>query len=187
MEAGIELENWTNWEAKELKSHFLSGLESGACSVLMFVISPLWDATAVLPSRLGTGLLMDISLMERYSGQAAATQRMPLCVSLFSFAASHLAPSLLSPLLSLQCSYLSLIYASLTLPPIVFLTQYLPLSRSHPFLSLSPCLSSSLRPSTSLSHTLVATLKTVVTMVTAMCCGNVKEPNPPRITSLFNT
>lgn len=40
MEAGIELENWTNWEAKELKSHFLSGLESGACSVLMFVIAP---------------------------------------------------------------------------------------------------------------------------------------------------
>lgn len=84
-------------------------------------------------------------------------------------------------------SYLSFISASLTLPPIVFLTHYLPLSRLHPFLFLSPCLSSSLRPSTSLSHTLVATLKTVVTMVTAMCCGNVKELNPPRITSLFNT
>lgn len=98
-----------------------------------------------------------------------------LCVSLLlGFAPSPL-------------SYLSFISAPLTLPLIVFLTHYLLLSHLHPFLFLSPCLSSSLRPSTSLSHTLVATLKTVVTMVTAMCCGNVKELNPPRITSLFNT
>lgn len=40
-------------------------------------------------------------------------------------------------------------------------------------------------PFTSRSHTLVATFKAAVTMVTAMCCGNVKEPNPHRITSLF--
>lgn len=98
------------------------------------------------------------------------------CFSLF-------APSL--PIALPSC--LSFISASLALPPIVFRTHYLLLSRSHPFLFLSPRLSSSLRPSTSLSHTLVATLKTAVTMVTAMCCGNVKELNPPRITSLFNT
>lgn len=73
----------------------------------------------------------------------------------------------------------------LTLPPVVFLTHCLLLFHLHPFLCLSPHLLSSLHPSTSLSHTLVATLKTVVTMVTAMCCGNVKEPNPPRITSLL--
>lgn len=47
-----------------------------------------------------------------------------------------------------------------------------------------PCLSFSLHPSSSLSPTLVATLKTVVTMVTAMCCGNVRELNLHRITCL---
>lgn len=79
------------------------------------------------------------------------------------------------------------LFLPLSLSPIVFLTHLFLLPRLHPFLSLSPCLPSSLRPYTSLSHTLVATLKTVVTMVTAMCCGNVKDLNPPRITSLFNT
>lgn len=110
-----------------------------------------------------------------------------LCVSLFRLLFLMLLHPPPPPLHSLQWSYLSLISASLTLPPIVFLTHYHPLSHLHPFLSPSRCLSSLLRPSTSLSHTLAATLKTVVTMVTAMCCGNVKEPNPPRITSLFNT
>lgn len=51
------------------------------------------------------------------------------------------------------------------------------------FSSLSLHLRSSLRPSTSLARTPVATLKTAVAMVTAVCCGNVKEPNPPRINS----
>lgn len=71
---------------------------------------------------------------------------------------------------------------SYTLPPTFHLHPFLSLS-----LSISISLLSSLRPSTILSHTLVATLKTVVTMVTAMCCGNVKELNSPRITSLFKS
>lgn len=109
METGTERENWTNWEAKELKSHFLSGLESGACSVLMFV--PLWDATAVLPSRLGTGLLMDISLIERYSGQAAAARKMlPSAFLFFSVLLRPPTPSYLT-CLSVQ-------------PPSLFLPLY---------------------------------------------------------------
>ncbi len=176
--------SWRTEQTERLKSWNLIfsvalRVEHAQCWCLSSL--PLWDATAVLPSRLGTGLLMDISLMERYSGQAAAAQWIPLSVFL-CFALCFSVSLFIAPL-----SYLSFISASLTLPPIIFLTHYLPLSRLHPFLFLSPCLSSSLRPSTSLSHTLVATLKTVVTMVTAMCCGNVKELNTPKITSLFNT
>ncbi len=151
--------------------------EHAQCSCLSFL--PLRDATAVLPSRLGTGLLMDISLMERYSGQAAAAQRIPLSV----FLCLVLCASVFALL-----PYLSFISASVTLP-LYFLhiiSYFLACILARLSLSLSLRLSSSLRPSTSLSHTLVATLKTAVTMVTAMCCGNVKELNPPRITSLFN-
>lgn len=140
----------------------------------------------MLPSRLGTGLLMDISLMERYSGQAAAAQRIRLSAFLclaFCLLASPpcllMAPPTCPPLLCSCLSHSSSCCNSYTLSPTFPLASFLVC------LSLSPHLLSSLHPSTSLSHTLVATLKTVVAMVTAMCCGNVKEPNPPRITSLF--
>lgn len=129
---------------------------------------PLRDATAVPPSRLGTDILVDVSLMQRYSGRAAAAQRDTL--SLCSF------PPFLSVFVALEQIFNNISY---TLSPAFSLT---------PFLVYLPLFfSSSIRPSTSLSQTLVATLKTVVTMVTAMCCGNVKELFPPRITSLFNT
>ena len=94
-----------------------------------------------------------------YGGWAAAAQWTPLSVSVPRF-----------------------FCVSWAMTPIAFLTRCLLLL---PFFCLSPHLLFSLRPCTSLSHTLVATLKTVVAMVTAMCCGNVKEPKPPGIASLF--
>lgn len=101
-----------------------------------------------------------------------------LCFALFlSFA--------LSLFITLPC-YLSFYFCLSLFLPLYFLHIC-----SYFLACILSCLSlrlpSSLRPYTSLSHTLVATLKTVVTMVTAMCCGNVKDLNPPRITSLFKT
>lgn len=143
----------------------------------------------MFPSRLGTASLMDISLMERYSDHAAAA--LWLAVSFFFSSSLRLSGLAKFPLFSSFHSLLSpsFIPALLALPHIVYLTHHLPLSHLHPSSSRSPPVSHphSALPHLSLSHTLVATLKTVVTMVTAMCCGNVKEPNPPRMTSLFNT
>lgn len=180
METGTELNNCTNWEPKKLKFHFLSGLDSGACSVLMFVISPslrcYCSASQQAWHRLTHGHL------SYWSDTVARLQLLSRYISL------HFCVWLIVPgfhLFSPHCT------AALFLFPFCLSHSF-----SHCFTyALSPtfltrilscfCPSSSLRPSTSRSHTLVATLKTVVAMVTAMCCGNVKEPNPPRITSLF--
>ena len=181
-------------EAKELKSHFLSGLESGACSVLMFVISPsLRCCCSAFPAGLAqayswTSLLWSdaqwpaLQLLTGYIPLSLAR----LCLAL-RFFLSAFAPS--QPVLPFFFFFFipaSLSFSlSLSLSPIVFsytLSPTFSLASFHPHSAL-PHLSLSLSP----SHTPVATLKTVVTMVTAMCCGNVKEPNPPRITSLFDT
>lgn len=151
--------------------------------MLMFVMSPsLRDATAVLPSRLGTGfprghLSYGAIQWPGCSCSVDTALSVCLCFALCFSASLHRSPVL---------PFFYFMPLSLPPPPspIVCLTYYLLLSRLRPFFW---GLSSSIRPSTSLSHTLVATLKTVVTMVTAMCCGNVKELHPPRITSLFNT
>lgn len=139
---------------------------------------PLWDATAVLPSRLGTGLLVDISLMERYSGQAAAARKMlPSAFLCFAVLLRPPTPSYLT-CLSIQPPSLFLpLYFSHIIS--YFLTSILSAFALSWSLILSPPLH------IPLSHTLVATFKTAVAMVTAMCCRNVKELNPHRITSLF--
>lgn len=173
---------------------FLRGLESGACSVLMFVISPsprcYCSASQQAWHRLTHGLLsygagtvarlqllggyqylcFFVSLRDPASLPPPPPPPPPVRVVPFFL---HSSVSFSSP-----CCFFSL---SRTLSPTFF---------CHPFLCVSlPHLLSSHRPPShiSLSHILVATLKTVVAMATAMCCGNVKESNPPRITSLFLT
>ena len=179
-------------EAKELKSHFLSGLESGACSVLMFVISPsLRCCCSAFPAGLAqayswTSLLWSdaqwpaLQLLTGYIPLSLAR----LCLTLRFFLSAFAPSQPVLPFFFFFYSCLSLFLSLSLFLLLYFLTHYLPLSHLHPFILTPPFhISLSLSP----SHTPVATLKTVVTMVTAMCCGNVKEPNPPRITSLFDT
>ena len=154
-------------EAKELKSHFLSGLESGACSVLMFVISPsLRCCCSAFPAGLAqayswTSLLWSdaqwpaLQLLTGYIPLSLAS----LCLAL-RFFLSAFAPS--QPVL-----------------PFFFFFLFLPLSLSLSLsLSFSYCiflhiishfltciLSSSLRPSTSLSLSLSLSLPHILQLL----------------------
>lgn len=168
----------TEQTARLKKSHFLSGLESGACSVLMFVISPslrcYCSASQQAWHRLTHGHLSYRVI--QWPG-CSCSEDASLCVSFFSRCCSVPPRPLILPVFQFSLPHSSSHCISRTLSPTFSLaSSLLSLSRS---LILSPPLH------IPLSHTLVATFKTAVAMVTAMCCRNVKELNPHRITSLF--
>lgn len=115
-------------------------------------VSSLWDAAAVLPSKLGTGLPIDIFLI----GQIQRSSLVDTSVSLsLSLCVSALHFQLFTAPLSLLFSFFLLLYFSHVISYFV----------SYPHSAIL-----SLTLSLSLLHTLAATLKTVVAMVTALCC-----------------
>ena len=147
-------------EAKELKSHFLSGLESGACSVLMFVISAsLRCCCSAFPAGLApayswTSLLRSDA---QWPGLQLLTGCIPLSLARLCLALRFFPFGFRS--VSTRPAFLFLF-----LPPSLSLSLSLSRSSSyciflHTISHFLTCiLSSSLRPSTSLSLSLSLSL-----------------------------
>lgn len=177
MEAGIRLEKWTNWEAEISFSQWPWEWSMLSADVISPSLRCCCSASQQAWHRLTHGHLSYGAI--QWPGCSWPSLFVSLSFSHFCSVSLDPSPVFLFFFFFRFClSHSRSHRIAYTSSPTFLLASFL--------VSLSPPVSH-LHSATSLSHTLVATLKTEVAMVTTMCCGNVKELNPPRITSLFNT